>query len=203
MTELQRFASPIGLSRDPHAEEAWVVGNEYRLPHPDDPSKELRAGRASELGKTISNTFTLNQFHMRSVAEGMVIAPHLRMEGGIARSLPRDEKRLEFNRIAKEAHRAAGAKGPSSLGTGFHKVCELYDAGKLRLEDVPEPWTLDVVAYAAILQRTGIVCVPEFTEQIIWVRELNICGKYDRLVRYLRMGPHWVVLDLKSGHDLQ
>jgi len=57
------FAQPLGLSRDPYWDDAWTdkYSNQYVLPHPDNPLVELRAGRASELGKTISNTFTLKK----------------------------------------------------------------------------------------------------------------------------------------------
>ena len=69
------FASPIGLSRDPHWDDAWTDKrtNQYVLPHPDNEFERLRAGRASELGKTVSNTFTLNRWHKEMVLRGVLI----------------------------------------------------------------------------------------------------------------------------------
>lgn len=197
-----KVGSPLGLKRDPHADDSWVIDNKYHLPHPDDPSKELIAGRASELGKTIANTFTLNKYHRRMVAEGMVINGSLRLEGAVARAQDRDEKRRRFNAIADKAQAAASAKEPASKGTHLHEMFQLYDARKVALADVPEPWDLDVIAYDALLRKLGIVMVPELSERIIWVRELNVAGKFDRLVKYLRLGSQWIVLDLKSGFDL-
>ena len=204
MTE-SPFAVPIGLSRDAHWDDAWTDAytNEYVLPHPDNEFETLRAGRASELGKTISNTFTLNQWHQRMVMQGVGIRGSLALEASIVvnDSLTPKEKRKRLNELATEAKNVAGGKEPAALGTGLHKMTELVDAGKVA--HVPPPWDRDIVAYSAMLHKMGIVHVPEFTEKIIWVRSVNVAGRFDRLVRYLRHCPKWHVEDFKTGRNLQ
>lgn len=197
------FADPqVSMARDPHAEDAWTRNNKYELPHPDRPGETLVAGRASELGKTISNTFTLNMWHRRQIVEGMALRPRLGLEAVIAMNdgLTAGQRRDKLQALATEAANVAGAKEPAALGTGYHKLTELVDARKVF--DIPEPWGRDIAAYSALLQKTGIVCVPEYTEKIIWNRSLNHCGKFDRLVRYLRHCDKWHVEDLKTGKSL-
>ena len=205
MTEPVQFAHPIGLSRDPHWDDAWTDAytNEYVLPHPDNEFEKLRAGRASELGKTISNTFTLNQWHQRMVIQGVGIRGSLALEAAIAVNdgLTPKERRKRLQELATEAKNVAGGKEPAALGTGLHKITELVDARKI--DHVPPPWDRDIVAYSAMLQKMGIVHVPEFTEKIIWVRSINVAGRFDRLVRYLRHCDKWHVEDFKTGRNLQ
>src|SRR4249920_1652946 len=197
------FAQPLGLSRDPYWDDAWTdkYSNQYVLPHPDNPLVELRAGRASELGKTISNTFTLNRWHRRQVLKGAVMRRSVIARGAIALydGLTKSALDLAFDDLANEAEDVAGSKEPAAIGTGFHKLTELYDAGKIALEEVPEPWDRDMLAYAEVLHRSGIVAVPEFTERIVWNRPINTAGRFDRLWRYLRHCDKWHVGDLKTG----
>ena len=198
-----KFARPATeMARDPHKEKEYTQNNKYVLPHPDKPGEVLVAGWASELGKTISNTFTLNMWHMRKVVEGMAMRPRLGMEAVIALAdgLTPSQLRDKIQGLGWEAHDVAGGKEPAALGTGYHRLTELVDARQS--VNIPEPWGRDIAAYSAILRKTGIVCVPEYTEKIIWNRALNHCGKFDRLVRYLRHCDKWHVEDLKTGRSL-
>lgn len=198
------FAEPIGLSRDPYWDDAWTQGNEYVLPHPDNEFEALRAGRASELGKTISNTFTLNQWHQEMVLTGAVLRPSIILRAFTAMNDGLTTKQLKRVKkgLCAEAKDVAGTKEPAALGTGFHKVTELWDANRITLEATPPPWDRDLAAYAEILLRTGIVCVSEFTERIVFNRQLNTVGRFDRLWRYLKCCQKWHVGDLKTGRYL-
>ena len=195
-----KFGSPLGLSRDAHWDDAWTdpYTNEYVLPHPYNEFKKLRAGRASELGKTVSNTFTLNRWHKEMVLRGLLIKKSLLGRAAIALAT-KAKPSSELWKICKEAEDVAGAKEPAALGTNFHEYTELFDARKITLDEVPEPFDKDLLAYAELLTRTGIVPVPEFTEQIIWNEPLNVCGRYDRLWKWMRHCDRWHVGDLKTG----
>src|SRR5207342_3297610 len=148
------FAQPLGLSRDPYWDDAWTdkYSNQYVLPHPDNPLVELRAGRASELGKTISNTFTLNRWHTIQTLKGAIMRRSIIARGAIALydSLSKRDLDKAFIELVREAQDVAGSKEPAALGTGFHKLTELYDAVKIGLEEVPEPWDRDMLAYAEV-----------------------------------------------------
>lgn len=199
------FASPIGLSRDPYWDDAWTEGNTYVLPHPDNEFEQLRAGRASELGKTISNTFTLNRWHKEQVLKGVVIRPSIQQAAYIAMHDGLTSKQLKRKiwDLCKEAEDVAGSKEPAAIGTGFHKITELWDARSITVERTPPPWDRDLLAYAEILTRTGIVAVPEFTERIVWNEPINTAGRFDRLWRYLRHCDKWHVGDLKTGRYIE
>jgi hypothetical protein len=201
------FASPIGLSRDPHWDDAWTDKrtNQYVLPHPDNEFERLRAGRASELGKTISNTFTLNRWHKEMVLRGVMIrrsillraANALNGSGLSAKGL----KRALWD-LCQEAEDTAGAKEPAALGTGFHEMTERWDAGTISLDAAPEPSDRDLLAYAEIIERSGLISRPEFTEQIIWNRPVNIAGRFDRLWPYKHC-DRLHVGDLKTGRYIE
>lgn len=200
------FAAPVGLSRDPYWDDAWTDKrtNQYVLPHPDNEFEALRAGRASELGKAISNTFTLNRWHKEMVLTGAVLRPSIILRAFTAMNDGLSRKQLSRVKrdLCTEAEDVAGTKEPAAVGTGFHKVTELWDANRITVEATPPPWDRDVLAYAEILMRTGIVCVPEFTERIVFNRRLNTVGRFDRLWRYLRCCQKWHVGDLKTGRYL-
>jgi hypothetical protein len=173
------------------------------LPHPDDPTgfTELRAGRASELGKTVSNTFTLNRWHKEMVLRGVLIRKSLLQRAAIAlKELAKPSSTLWD--ICAEAEQVAGSKEPAAIGTGFHKITELYDQGKIGMDEAPEPWDRDLLAYAELLSRVDLVAVPEFTERIVWNRPLNTAGRFDRLWEYQRCCALWHVGDLKTGRYL-
>jgi hypothetical protein len=195
------FASPIGLSRDPHWDDAWTKGNTYVLPHPDNEFETLKAGRASELGKTISNTFSLNRWHKEMVFKGLLIRKSILQRGAIAlKELAKPQSAIWA--LCDEAEEVAGTKEPAAIGTGFHKLTELFDAGKIGMHEAPEPWDRDLVAYAELLLKCDLVAVPELTERIVWNRTLNIAGRFDRLWRYLKCCDKWHVGDVKTGRYL-
>lgn len=198
------FADPEPI-RPAHFQDQWIRNGRYRLPHPDFPDKELNAERASNFAKTISNTLTLNQWHVRKTVEGMAMHQSLVLEavGYLSDGLEPGDLRNKIQDIASAAQAAAGSKEPSSRGTFLHGLTVKEDLG--RCPALPDPWERDMIAYRAILQKTGIQCVPEYTEKSIWNREMNIAGTFDRMVRYLRHTDKWVVLDLKTGRakDLQ
>jgi hypothetical protein len=219
------FAQPE-IPRPANFQGKWIREGRYRLPHPDDPTQELNAERASNFAKTISNTLTLNKWHVRKTVEGMATHPSLALEAAgelaefnyrvaeldrtnghseeeaveLRRELVRRHNQ-EQQRIAEQAQNIAGAKEASSRGTFLHGLTVLDEKGAEF--PLPEPWGRDMMAYKAILRKTGIQPSPEYTEKSIWIRDLNIAGTFDRLVRYLRHTTKWVVLDLKTGRDLQ
>jgi hypothetical protein len=224
------FAQP-SMPRPANFQGNWIRGGRYRLPHPDDPSKELNAERASNFAKTISNTLTLNKWHVRKTVEGMVIHPSLVLEGSgelaefnyrlaeLDRNGHDEDEAAQLRKeliwqhnkaqddIAERAQNVAGAKEASSKGTFLHGLSVLDEKGAGY--PLPDPWARDMLAYTAMKLKMGIQAEPEYTEKSIWVRELNIAGTFDRLVRYMRLvcpicgEDAWRVFDLKTGRDLQ
>jgi hypothetical protein len=81
-------------------------------------------------------------------------------------------------------------------------MTERWDAGTISLDAAPEPSDRDLLAYAEIIERSGLISRPEFTEQIIWNRPVNIAGRFDRLWPYKHC-DRLHVGDLKTGRYIE
>jgi hypothetical protein len=150
----------------------------YRLPHPVTGT----AGgytRVSTFAKTLANTFSLNLYAVRMGGKGLTMRPDL---FAAVAATPLSEKQ-ELNRLMDQAKEAAGSKTGSTLGKALHKFAERLDLGEITLDEVPETWRPDLVAYRKILDDFGFELVPDLIERIVFWERFSIAGTFDRMVR--------------------
>lgn len=156
--------------------------------------KELPFTRATTFAKSISDTFTLSQWSQRMVAKGIATRQDLRMA---AATLDVTADRDQFNGICEDAKEAAAGKVAARLGSAIHAFTEQADRGEV--VDAQE-FTGHVDAYTATLSSFSIKVIPTMIERIVVCKQYSIAGKFDRIVMW---GGRPVVLDLKTGKDLQ
>lgn len=163
----------------------------YVIPHPTT-GKKTSWTRATTYAKSISDTYSLNQWMLRMAVKGVATRPDLY---ALAAATPIEDKDA-LNRIAEDAKEAAAAKAGANLGTALHSFTEQVDRGQT--PNVPEPWARDVAAYRNMLATHGIRILPEYLERKVVVPDIGIAGTFDRIVDRggLKIG------DLKTGQDL-
>lgn len=179
----------------------------YRLPDPET-GKPAGWTRATTFAKSISDTYALSMWGLRTGGYGLVLRPDLL--AALAAAWPDREK---CNQIMEEAKNAAGSKVGANLGTALHAFSEALDRG----EDVkiPPPYQPHMAAYTALMQKYGLELVE--IEQVVLEEHFGIAGTFDRVVRFTRDvtvdlvggGTYTfrkgtlAILDLKTGKDLE
>jgi hypothetical protein len=149
----------------------------YLLPDPVTGGKDVPWTRVSTYAKSISDMYGLTQWEKRMVAKGIGLRSDLY---ALACATP-IEDRKQLDDLASQAKAAAEASRGANLGTALHSFTESLDRG---LEPVvPAEWRADVDAYRAQMSRHNLQAVPEYIERVVVIPELNLAGKYDRLLR--------------------
>jgi hypothetical protein len=202
------FELPKPVEEEPS--EGYVKNSRYYLPDPDRPEgsqKEIICTRATTWAKTVSDTFTLNQWGLRMALKGVALAPSIvtRVAAIMNERLDPGEEKARLQPITEEAKNVAAAREPAEQGTGVHKLAEQLDAGMDPM--IPEPWDRDLRAYELILKAGGLTPDPQFMERIVLVRKYKVAGKLDRIVWMAepckQCGRIMAIGDLKTGRDLQ
>lgn len=173
----------------------------YRVPHPES-GRVVPWTRATTFAKTISDTYTLNQWGRRMTAAGLALRPDLLEK---ARGLDVREDARELNRLTELAAEAAGSKGAANVGTALHAFTEQRDRGEDTF--VPAPWDRDVAAYSAARAAEGIAVAPGMIERLVVCQTYMVAGTFDRVSDDPQhpcpeCGRTLKVDDLKTGRDL-
>jgi len=153
----------------------------------DHEGREFR--RVSTLIKKVeTDTYYLDQWKLRQVAEGLAIRDDLVFavkamgrpdpgKGGWTR-----EQKRELDRIAKDAAAAAKQRDGAKVGTGFHTLTERVDRGE-PIETVtaglPAAAAQTIRAYAALRELNGWRTVE--IERTVVLDELEVAGTLDRI----------------------
>lgn len=153
----------------------------------DHEGKEFR--RVSTLIKKVeTDTYNLDQWKLRQVAEGLGIRDDLVFavkamgrpdpaKGGWTK-----EQKGELDRIAKDAAAAAKQRDGAKVGTGFHTLTERVDRGE-GIEQVaaglPAGAAQTIRAYAALRELNGWRTVE--IERTVVCDELEVAGTFDRV----------------------
>jgi hypothetical protein len=166
--------------------------NRYLL-IPDGGSERAPHRRVTTLARTIEDTYGLERWNRRKLADGLAKRADLVASVAAARG---NDKRL--NEICDQAIEAAGASSSANLGTALHSFAEQVDRGELSIDDVDEPWARDVLAYRSALEDNEFTV--ELVEEIVVLPGLGVAGTVDRVVEHR---GHRYVLDLKTGKDLK
>jgi hypothetical protein len=174
--------------------------NRYLLPHPET-GVEQAWTRVSTVARTVADEYGLNAWKQRMVAKGIALRPDL--AAGAAAADP-DEDKSTLDNIAKQAMDAAESRRGANLGTAQHSFTQRLDRGE-RLDQLcaPAPLASDLVAYLDVYKAARLRV--EHVERIVCLPEMNVAGKFDRIVRQppgdAKAAP-LSVLDLKTGKDL-
>lgn len=165
----------------------------YKLKHPET-MNAMTARRASSFGKVLGDRTALERWSERMAVLGMASRPDL-FSLVHGKDVKRDGK--ELNALIDEAKKAAGSNRKANLGTAVHGYCEQLDCGRWTLDDVPQTHRADVAAYKERMDGSGLKTFPDLIERITYVPELDVAGKFDRIVQ-LPDGSHCIA-DLKTG----
>lgn len=172
-----------------------IVRGRYRLPHPLT-GKITSFTRVSNIAKTISDTYHLDKWKLRTLAKGMGLRPDL---GELAASLDITEDKEELQKLAEQAMEAAGGSVGANMGTALHAYCERQDSGEDVLAGhLTRGTRRDLEAYRDLLQRKGIEMLPEYMERVVWTRASNSVGRLDRIGWDRALWPCPRIVDLKT-----
>jgi hypothetical protein len=169
----------------------------YLLPDPGEPgaTSTLPWTRATTFAKSIADTFGLAKWELRQVAKGLTLRQDL---FALAASCSADDKKT-LDQVCSDAKEAAASSSGANLGTALHTFTERVDRGEQ--VNVPPPWDADVTAYGKALDEAGITVLPEYIERIVVVRQFNVAGTLDRVVRLDATGRLYID-DTKTGRNL-
>jgi len=198
-----------------------VVNGRYKLPDPET-GKPISGSRASKYAEGIADSYALDQWRHRMILIGLLQDPEIleKVASGIRNLEPLEAvkvRRAFLNSRAEEAMLAAGSKKRAEKGTTLHKYTEEVDAGQRELEDVPEDYYRDAVAYRLALAECGFRPVKGLIERSVYSSELGVSGTFDRVLECVRdtevldldgrattiHAGEFVIGDVKSGDNIE
>ena len=198
-----------------------VVNGRYKLPDPET-GKPITGGRASKYAEGIADSYALDQWRHRMILIGLLQDPEIleKVASGVRNLDPLEAvkvRRAFLNSRAEEAMLAAGSKKRAEKGTTLHKYTEEVDAGQRELEDVPEDYYRDAVAYRLALAECGFRPVKGLIERSVYSSELGVSGTFDRVLECVRdtevldldgrattiHAGEFVIGDVKSGDNIK
>lgn len=162
--------------------------------------------RVTSVVKKLGNTFGLEQWQQRQVANGMGMDPSLVLLA-MAHPDPAMSKSI-YTDIVEGAMEVSGSNTGRRLGSALHGLTEQLDLGTLDLDKVratDEAFghrNLErLVLYRQILQAAGITLLLGHVEQVLLLDRLAVAGTADRFGILGRWTPKPLkaVLDLKTG----
>jgi hypothetical protein len=155
--------------------------------------------RATTFADTIDDNFKLSQWNMRMVARGIVMRQSLAAQVALipAEKACSKQQKEELNQICANAKEVAGGSDRADLGTLLHTMTEQHDRGVPI--DLPEPYASDIRAYDHTLKENNIQILPNFIEQVVIVKQLQVAGTFDRVVEH---NGEQYIFDLKTGDKL-
>jgi hypothetical protein len=165
----------------------------YLIASPDGTDKKLSYTRATTVAETIDSRYNLEQWAVRTTAQGIIARPDI--YAAMAAAHPDDRKR--WKELCEQAKEAAKGSQGATLGSALHSFTEQVDRGYAAT--IPAPWDADVGAYKEALGRAGVQILRDHIENVIVLDDWQIAGMFDRLVR---VDGELVVADLKTGRDL-
>jgi hypothetical protein len=163
---------------------------------PIDGGKAVAYARFSVHGQCLEDRFGLEKWKLRTAGIGLVKRADLFAQ--VAACPTDDNKRLDD--LLQSALEAGGSSIGAGLGTALHEFTQRWDQGQLDINDVPEPWNNDVLAYQAALEKHSLEVVPELIEVSLVHDELQLAGTSDRF--YRRPDGRLICADLKTGKSI-
>lgn len=135
----------------------------------------------------LENTWNIQQWEARKIAEGMGRRPDLVLAAAAAD--PDDKKALQ--EIASKAKEHALGSSAATTGTALHSLTQRVDEGG-RLGSVPDSAVADIEAYERATAGIEFLGIEEFRVHDDW----RIAGTADRRCRYR---GEKIIADIKTG----
>lgn len=169
-------------------EKCPLIRGQYSIiPHGE--KKAVLHQRVTNFVRVLADTYRLELWERRCVAQGLIQSPGLRT---LAASTPLDDK-AAWDEICIKAKQAVRADDKADGGTGWHTLTERVDRGE-PIDSFPPDFQPPLRAYRATLEAAGIEILD--IEKYVVLRELRVAGRFDRLVTF---GSRPTVADLKTG----
>lgn len=159
--------------------------------------KQVSWTRATTFAKAIMDSFALNLWQQRMTAKGMSIRPDL---VAMASTMDVTMDKDRFNDLVEQAKDAAGHKVAANVGTAVHSFIEEYDSGQTSIEDIPNTYREDVLAYNKALSDHGLAVIPDLQERVTCVLQYGVAGRMDKVI--VDKDGKYRIGDVKSGKDL-
>lgn len=141
--------------------------------------------RVSTVAKTLDDPYFLDLWKQRQIVRGIHKKPDLlrAIDGGRFDPDSQHGKKI-LNALASQAMEEVGSYDGATAGTKFHDLAERYDLGQAWSygPDVTEEDRRMMDAYRRTMERHAISVVPDLMERVICVPELNVAGRFDRVV---------------------
>ena len=201
-TDIFANPSPVGSTGGGSGKVKMERGR-YKLPDPDDPSKEMLFTRVSNIAKTLEDTYHLEQWKLRMTAAGVARRPDLQQS---ILALDVNEDKYAFRGIIDRAHDAAGGNQGSDHGTAVHTHTETVDKGGTLPAGLRAQTQTTLENYRQALEKYRIEHRPEWMERVVLNRTFNVVGRLDRaavlhdpaLLGIGKPGPLNIIDDVKS-----
>ncbi len=171
----------------------------YRRPHPIT-GEIMEFTRCSTVAAAVQSTFALDRWQRGRLIKGLADRPDL-VE--LAQGIEVDDMRA-LEKISDRAQESAGVHTGADKGTALHRFAELLDGGRRVSRMISEKNQNDLDAYRDALDRNGLIVRPDLMERVVWVDDLEVCGRLDRVYQIITSDARilYVVGDLKtSQHD--
>lgn len=181
-------ADPFAQPETGADEDDFIRNGRYSVPDPEGSGKRKQFTRVTNWAKHISDTYRLSLWQQRMAIAGVCMDDGLRAE---ASNLDVTADRKVFDALVERAKNRADNKGRASLGTAVHRFTERLDGGEMKLDEVPSTWRPDVAAYAAEMERLGLVIAVEpdhglLSEVTVYEPTHKVMGTLDRVVLVTR-----------------
>jgi hypothetical protein len=149
------------------------------------------------VAKTLADTYALNNWQQRKVAEGIGRRPDLY---ALCAATDADDSK-SLDEICYRAKEASGGNLGSSLGTAFHNFTETAEKTG-NLNHVPAQFRDDMAAYMSAIKEANITIHDNMTELVVVEPIYQIAGMFDRL--YDMPGEDLPVIgDLKTAKKVE
>ena len=166
---------------------------------PDPVSGKVQGGtRTTTLADTLDDRFNVHRWEKRAVIQGL--KSHAEILEDVDTLADVSDLNKDLDRALERAMVAAGTKYGSEYGTAVHEWCEVVDAGKVALADVPDVFRPKVERYLRRLAEFGITVADGMIERIVRNDARQTTGTFDRIYR-LADGS-LAIGDIKTGKNL-
>lgn len=169
-------------------EKCPIVRGQYSIV-PRGEKKAVLHQRVSNFKRPLADTYNLERWDRRCIAQGLVASPGLQ---ALAASTPYDDKEA-WDEICEKARQAVKASDKADGGTGRHTMTERVDRGE-PLDTFPEPYRSELAVYVETLTAAGMSILE--IEQYVVLPDWLVAGRFDRLVSF---GSKPMIADIKTG----
>jgi hypothetical protein len=106
-----------------------------------------------------------------------------------------------LEKISDRAQETAGVHNGADKGTALHRFAELMDGGRPIPRQISAANRQDLASYQNVINANGLIAQKELMERVVWVDDLEVCGRLDRIYRVITKDGRvlFVIGDLKTS----